>query len=184
MIIKQLTRQEKLTESRKLLKNILQRTKNIERRGLTSAFYAVNSFNELRKSLPKDISVLSDKELNNLYRDLKYINNLKTSYVKGAEEVANKFAPIKEKLSYLSKEKQNEFWKMYGKLYERTATFEHFKYELFETNIDYIYDGEDVDFAVANIIEKYDETLKELGSKGDDENVRILFTSKLKDLRK
>ena len=98
MIIKQLTRQEKLTESRKLLKNILQRTKNIERRGLTSAFYAVNSFNELRKSLPKDISVLSDKELNNLYRDLKYINNLKTSYVKGAEEVANRFAPIKEKL--------------------------------------------------------------------------------------
>ena len=73
---------------------------------------------------------------------------------------------------------------MYGKLYERSATFEHFKYELFETKVDYIYDGEDLDSAVANIIEGYYETLKELGSKGDDENVRVLFISKLKDLRK
>lgn len=151
----------------------------------SSPQYAVNDFKEIVKSMPSKLSDASDKELRNLYRDLRYINSLKSSTVKGAKEVQEKFKPIADKLEALSENTRDKFWTVYGKLYEATGgRLEQFKYELFETNIDYIYGGGETDTLEYSIISLYDETLKELGSNATDEQIKVLFTSKLKTLFK
>ena len=185
MLASQLTPKEMRKESRRLIKNLSRRIERIEGLGSSAPQYAVSAYRELEKRIPKKITQLSDKELKTLYRDLRYINSLKSSTVKGALQSQAKFEPIKDKLEALSPETRKKFWSIYGKLYERTSgTLENFKYEIFETNIDYIYGGQDVDKAVEDIIAEYDKTLKELGGDVTDEEIKILFTSKLQTLRK
>lgn len=172
-------------ESRRLLTNIRKRIDRIEGLGSSAPQYAVNRFREIEKDVPKKLSDLSDEKLRTLYRDLRYINNLKSASVKGAKEVQQKFEPIKNNLTALSPETRKKFWEIYGKVYEITSgTMENFKYEIFETNIDYIYSGQDIDKAVSEIINEYNKSLKELGGNATDENVKLLFTSKLQTLRK
>lgn len=185
MLASQLTPQEMRKESRRLIKNLSRRIARIEGLGNTAPQYAVQKYREIEKNIPKRLTQLSQKELNTLYRDLRYINSLKSSTAKGAMQTQAKFEPIKDKLQVLSEDKRKKFWEIYGKLYERTSgTMEKFKYELFETNIDYIYSGQDTDSAVEEIIEEYDKTLKELGGFVTDEEIKVLFTSKLGSLFK
>lgn len=185
MLASKLSPKEMRQESRRLIKNISRRIKRIEGLGSSTPQYAVNAYRDLEKKIPNRLTQLSNKELNTLYRDLRYVNSLKSSTVKGALHTQSKFEPIKEKLEVLSPSTKKKFWEIYGKLYERTSgTMENFKYELFETNIDYIYGGQEADKAVADIIEEYDKTLKELGGNVTDEEIKVLFTSKLQSLRK
>lgn len=185
MLASKLTPQEMRKESRRLIKNLSRRIARIEGLGSSAPQYAVEHYRELEKRIPKRLTQLSQKELTTLYRDLRYISALKSSTVKGALQSQKTFEPIKAKLEVLSPEARKKFWEIYGKIYERTSgTMENFKYELFETNIDYIYGGQDVDTAVEEIINEYDRTLKEMGSYASDEEIKILFTSRLKGLRK
>lgn len=172
-------------ESRRLIKNLSRRIARIEGLGASAPQYAVTHYRELEKRIPSKLTQLSDKELQTLYRDLRYINSLKSSTVKGALQTQKTFEPIKENLETLSKDKQRAFWEIYGKVYERTSgTMENFKYVLFETNIDYILSGQDVDTAVEEIIDEYNKSLEEMGSYGTDEDFKLLFTSRLKNLFK
>ena len=61
---------------------------------------------------------------------------------------------------------------------------EHFKYEIFDTSIDYIFGGQESDQAVKDIIDEYDKTLKELGGNATNDDIKVLFTSKLNKLSK
>lgn len=185
MIASRLTVKEMRKESRRIIKNLSRRIERIERLGASAPQYAVEHYRKLEKRLPARLTQLSEKELTSLYRDLRYINALKSSTVKGALQTQKTFEPIKQKLEVLSPDSQRKFWEIYGKLYEITGnTMEGFKYELFETNIDYIYGGQDVDTAVQEIINEYDRTLKEMGSYASDEEIKILFTSRLKELHR
>lgn len=182
MLSSQLAPQEMRKESRRLIKNISRRISRIEGLGESTPLYAVNLYRDLEKTIPKRLTELSDKDLRTLYRDLRYINSLKSSTVKGALQAQQKFEPIKAKLSVLSKETQDKFWSIYGRLYEKTGgEMEKFKYELFETNIDYIYSGSSVDDAFEEIINEYNASLED---EDTDEEVRISFTNKLKNLRR
>lgn len=185
MLASQLSPQEMRQEIKRLIKNLSRRISNIEGLGSSAPQYAVNAYRELEKRIPNRLTQLSQKELTTLYRDLRYINSLKSSTVKGALFTQTKFEPIKAKLDALSPDTRKKFWEIYEKLYERTSgTMENFKYELFETNIDYIYGGQEVDKAVNDIIKEYDKSLKELGGYATDEEIKLLFTSKLKSLQK
>lgn len=172
-------------ESRRLIKNLSRRIARIEGLGSSAPQYAVNHYRELEKRIPSRLTKLSDKELQTLYRDLRYINSLKSSTVKGALQTQETFEPIKAKLETLSKDKQRAFWEIYGKLYETAGgTLENFKYVIYETNIDYVLSGKDVDTAVEEIINEYNKSLEEMGSYASDEEFNILFTSRLQGLRK
>lgn len=185
MLATQLSPKEIRQESRRLIKNLSRRIARIEGLGPSAPQYAVKEYRELEKRIPKRLTELSDKDLFNLHRDLRYINNLKTSTVKGALHTQEKFEPIKTKLEALSPETRDKFWEIYGKLFEiMGGTFENYKYELMETNIDYVYGGQDVDVAVSDIISEYNRTLEELGSFVTDEDIKLLFTSRLRSLLK
>jgi len=176
------TPDETKQEIRKLIRNIGRRVKNIEELGFIAPQYATQRFHELTDN-SKSLSDMTEKELNTLYRDLKYIDNLKSSTVKGAIDVGRNFEPIKQDLDTLSESTKKKFWEIYEKFYERTAgTAEAYKYIVFEQNIDEIFSGNtDVDDIVHKLIEAYDKSLMETG--GDDENaMRIRFSSNLEDI--
>ncbi len=186
MLATYITTEEMLEESRKLINSLKGRIANIEGLGESAPQYAVKHFRELEKRIPKKLTDLSDKELRTLYRDLRYINALKSSTVKGAKEIQKKFLPIEKQLNALSKTTRNKFWEAYGKIFESTGgVLEKFKYEILETNIDYIYGGDvDIDSIVNDIVSAYDKTLLELGYDPDDETIKLHFTDKLDKLRK
>lgn len=127
---------------------------------------------------------LSDKELRILYRDLEYLDRLKTARVEGAKFTEEVFTPIKDKLNALSKSTQDKFWEVYGKMYEETATMQNYKYDIFQTAIDYIYSGEDTEDLVQSMIEQYRETLEDLGGNATDAEIKLLYTQKLQSLFK
>ena len=179
-----LTDKELRKEIRRLDRNLSRRIANIEGLGSSAPQYAINRYREATKDV-KSLSALSNKQLVTLHRDLRYIDALKSSTVKGAKDVAIKFEPIREALEALSPNMRDKFWEIYGKLYERTGnTMEGFKYEIFATNVDYIYGGQEVDKAVFDIINAYDETREQLGGSARDEEIKLLFTQKLQTLRK
>lgn len=185
MLASNLTEKEMRQDVRRLIKNISRRVKRIESAGDTASQFSAIRFRELEKNLPRKLTDLSKQELKNLHRDLRYLQGLKTSYLKGASKAKSSFENIREHLGSLSKKSQDKFWEIYGKLYNQTSgLLEKFKYEIFETNIDYIFSGEEVDKAVFEIEDLFRETIKELGSAADEESISKLFLSKLSTLRK
>ena len=62
---------------------------------------------------------------------------------------------------------------------------EKFKYEIFNESIDEVFGAVDIDKIVQDIIDEFNETLKELGSEADTEQIRKkLFTNKLDKMYK
>lgn len=172
-------------ESRVLIRSLKSRIANVEGLGASAPQHAVNLFRELEKTIPKRLTSLSDKELRTLYRDLKYINALKSSTVQGAKRAQKTFEPIRTTLESLSKPTQDKFWSVYGRMFERLGgIFEDYKYEIMNADIDYILQGQDVDKTTADLIKTFDKTLMELGSSATDEKVRVLFAKKIKELQR
>lgn len=168
-----------------LIKSLKARIANVEKLGSSAPKHAVNLFRDLEKRIPKRLKTLSDKELRTLYRDLRYINALKSSTVRGAKKAQKTFEPIKSTLETLSKSSQDKFWEVYGRMFERLGgTLENYKYEIMNADIDYILQGQDVDQTTKELIKKFDETLEELGGSATDEKVKVLFARKIKELQK
>ena len=62
---------------------------------------------------------------------------------------------------------------------------EKFKYEIFNESIDEVFGATETDKIVQDIIDEYNETLKELGSEADTEQIRKkLFTNKIDKMYK
>ena len=139
-------------KTRRLIKNVSRRIERIEKYDKeTTPQYAVEKYRSL--NIPKRLSELSRKELENLYRDLSYIERLKSSTVRGAKEVQRKLEPIKNNLKTLSPEAKKKFWEIYGKQYEITSgTFEKYKYEVWGTILDMMYQGKTEETIIEDII--------------------------------
>ena len=146
---------------------------------------AVAKFDEYINNRKKITPKTERAELLSYYRQLRYIDSLKSSTVKGALATKNKFEPIRDRLNTLSKTQQEKFWEIYGKLYETNATMEKFKYEIFNESIDEVFGATETDKIVQDIIDEYNETLKDLGSEADTEQIRKkLFTNKIDKMYK
>lgn len=169
-------------KTRRLIKNISRRIERIEKYDKeTTPQYAVEKYRSL--NIPKRLSELSRKELENLYRDLSYIEKLKSSTVRGAKEVQRKLEPIKNNLKTLSPEAKKKFWEIYGKQYEITSgTFEKYKYEVWGTILDMMYQGKTEEAIIEDIINAYDDTLEALEGEDDEDELSILLTDELKKL--
>lgn len=180
MYIGRLSTAEKRKEIRRLQKNLSRRIKNIEGLGASAPQYAVNKFREIEKNIPLKLTKLNASKIDDLYRDLKYVSSLKSSTVKGAKEVQEKFEPIHYKINALSEDKRKTFWEIYDKLYSAVgATLENFKYEVLEANVDLMYSGKDDEAIINDIIESYKKSYE--GGE-TDEDVRILFSEELQKL--
>ena len=187
MVSSELNSEQLVKEIRKINKNLSRRLNRIEKRGLEVSAFAINQYKELKEKMPKgkELRKLDKNELQSYYRDIKYINSLKTSTVKGALNTKNRFEPVQEKLNALSQDKRDKFWEIYGKLYSYNPYLEKFKYEIFDESIDEVYAGEEPDKYVLELINEYDAIVKGLGSKVTDNKIKKkLFTNRIDKMYK
>ena len=87
MRLSNISRVQKEQEIKRLDKNIGKRIKNISNLGAKYPFVAVTKYNELKQNMDKKLSSYNDKEIDSIYRQLKYIDTLKSSKVKGAKDI-------------------------------------------------------------------------------------------------
>ena len=173
---------------RRIEKNLKQRVAHIEAHEDLPQFGA-ESFRKFedrlhRKLDGRPLSSLTEEELRTLHRDIRYINDLKSTSIRGAEIARDKYIPVKEKLDVLSPEIKSKFWEIYGKLVDENRLLEQFKYDIMGADISMIYGGTQADEIVETIRELYDTTLEELGRNATDEDIKVLFTSKLESFLK
>lgn len=169
--------------------NLSKRIKRINSGNYTrSALSASKQYAEyMKKYGGQSYDEATDKELLSRYRQLTYIDKLKTSTVKGAEQAQKRFVPIENMLSQVSQTKQDEFWEVYEKLFERMGSvIEQYKYEVFDYIADSLYiESGDPEDAVRAIEYMYDETLHEVEDYDfftKNRKTPKLFISKLKGI--
>lgn len=143
---------------------------------------AISQMKELEKKMRVNSVVKQDtKELLSTYRQLKYIRDLKSSTPSGAIRISETFQPIRERLSRYSKDKQNEFWTIYGDLYKHYSGFEKYKYEIIEY-VDELFGTEYSDDILDEIRTLYDTILEQSGGQKSEQYVDIRFTNELQNL--
>ena len=163
MLPKRYTRADLEKEVKRLYKNVSRRIEKV--RALENApTYAVKDFDEATKNYTGRTSKMSMQELLNLERDLEYIDNLKTSSVKGALKAKETFKPIADKLEKFSKDTQYQFWALYGKFMETLNIMDKYKYDVMDIVMDYTTAGVSVDEAMKEMQKKFDN-LKGLGNR-------------------
>lgn len=169
--MKNITRAELRKEFRSLNSKLKRRLNNIRELGGNLADQtAVRKYNDLIMDgvLPRDISDLSDKELRKLVSQLRYINSLKTSTVKGAVKTKSQWQEaVKDKLDFENNEElQDKFYDALSRATEQPHQ-EQFKYQIAGVIADILVEKPDID--VERIMSELDEafmnaTLKSKGS--------------------
>ena len=153
-----------------LKRNIERRFFNIEKRGLYSPSLEKYKYQVGRKDYEYDENLLKNKkrfydasvkgknvtQLQTIYNRLKYINDLKTSTLKGAKKFQEKVEPLLNKVfkhDYYEKGEddkkiyRNKVFELYGKFVDEKFLLEKFRYEI----LDYIEEN----------IEKSEEELRD-----------------------
>lgn len=173
------TRADLEKEVKRLYRNVSRRIEKV--RALENApTYAVKDFDEATKNYTGRTSKMSMQELLNLERDLEYIDNLKTSSVKGALKAKETFKPIADKLEKFSKDAQYQFWALYGKFMETLNVMDKYKYDVMDIVMDYTTAGVSVDEAVKEMQKKFDDIIEERG--GFDSYASKMYFQSLKKL--
>lgn len=173
------TRADLEKEVKRLYRNVSRRIEKV--RALENApTYAVKDFDEATKNYTGRTSKMSMQELLNLERDLEYIDNLKTSSVKGALKAKETFKPIADKLEKFSKDTQYQFWALYGKFMETLNVMDKYKYDVMDVVMDYTTAGVSVDEAVKEMQKKFDTIIEERG--GFDSYASKMYFQSLKKL--
>lgn len=154
------TREEYIKEIRRLERNLKQRAKKIERRGNLASQNLPNKLRELRNKYPDILTTMSKAEARSYYRELRNLDTMKSSTVKGATDVRQSFGYVEDKLSNFTDEQKEKLFQLYGKVYENFIIYaQEFKYEILETAADIVdqYSGGDVDRLTEEIINELED---------------------------
>lgn len=189
----ELTNAEMRKEIRRINKNLERRIANIEKITGNASLTAVKQYRELKPELA-NIGNLDRKELTTLYRDIRYINTLKSSTVKGATSISAKAQELAEKLQLggdyqtirevfgsTSKTVVDILTEAYSKFADLTSQriADQFKYEIWGTAVDYAYMGQTAEDIAIRLNELYETLVEGEGYGESDEIIKRLFTSKL-----
>lgn len=179
MLPQRYTRADLEKEVKRLYKNVSRRIEKV--RALEDVpTYAVKDFDEATKNFSGKTKGMTMKDLLDLERDLEYINDLKTSRVKGALKAKETFKPIADKLDTFSKSTKDKFWELYGKFMETVNIMDKYKYNVMDVVMDYTTAGISVDEAVKEMQKKFDTIIEERG--GFDNNASKMYFQSLKEL--
>lgn len=184
-----LNRADTIKEIRRINRNLSTRIERI-RGSENLPQFAVEGYDKFRKRVDNmksklaDGEKLTDNQLTTLLRDIRYINDLKSSRVLSAKYVAEVYTPIKTKLEALSPEQAKRAWKIYEKVQGEAALLDRFKYEIVATATDYIYGGQQDDDIIQDVINEFDKVYEKFTGEIDNAEARVLFTQYLDSLRK
>lgn len=151
---------------------------------------AYNRFEQFKKDFKyNQFSKYSDEMVKTIFRDLKYIESLKTSTLEGAREATKTYGDTKRFLDSLSEEKQKQFWDIYNRAYKNLSPtlIERFKYDVFGVVTNEMLLGQDVEEIFEKIVEAFDRAY-ELGESEEEqgelfaENLELLFSDSFEDI--
>lgn len=151
--------------------------------------FGAESFLKFEKRLKstlgkRKLSEIDDDMLRTIYRDTAYLyENIKSTHLSGAIEAKEKWLPIKEKMSVLSKSKQDQIQELYNKYVSNFALIDRFRYEILETNVSFIYDVIDIEQALQELDDALRNVLKG-GVQITDAEFNIRFPAELEKIRK
>lgn len=132
--------------------------------------YALKQFENIDKKY-KNLDELSEAQLRNLFRDIKYTSSLKSAHEENILDVANKLA-FKDELNYLSPKSKDKFWDLHKRLVSEHMLESKFKYESFSETLDLMFQGADIDSIFELYATSFDEfyelkQLEELEMRGE-----------------
>lgn len=187
---------QEIYKLRRDLREDLREVKEFSKAEVILPTYAVDHFKKAEKSMrEKSVRSMDRKELESVYRQLHYIRGLKSSTVQGGldaiatlESAKNRVAEIKDEnlkymLSKLDRTELDQFWKIYGKVFEGGDLAEQFKYEIWNTIIDYMEGGRfDEGTFAKKISDLYESVQIDANTGGFADDAEILFTQALREL--
>lgn len=188
---------QEIYKLRRDLREDLREVKEFSKTEVVLPTYAIDNFKKAEKSMrEKSVRSMDRKELESVYRQLSYVRNLKSSTVQGGldtiatlESAKNRVAELKDvdlkhMLSELDSTALDQFWKIYGKAFEKSRDLqERFKYELWNTIIDYMESGNiDEGVFATKISNLYKSTQIDANTGGFADDAEILFTQGLREL--
>lgn len=184
------SRDELLKESRLLYQQLNREFRLIEKEKTPVLKDAYNRFHQFKKDFKyADFSKYSDKMVKDLYRDLKYIQGLKSSTLEGAKESVETFGDTKKFLESLSQEKQKQFWDIYNRAYKNLSPtlIERFKYDVFGVVSNEMLLGQNIDDIFEKIQEAFDNAYEEGYTEVEQgelfaENLELLFSDSFENL--
>lgn len=156
------SRDELLKESRLLYKKLNAQMKEISKSKEPLLLDAYNRFKDFKKDFKyNDFSKYTENLVRDIHRDLNYIDSLKSSSLEGAEESYKTFGKTKEFLESLSKDKQNEFWETFEKIYKTTVPQKiyQYRYEVFDVVRNEMLLGQEPSDILHNLEKIIDDTL-------------------------
>lgn len=180
---------ETLAEIRRLLTNVGRRLENIE--GMGNPSPAIETFLDIQnKFLGEELGEISisrlrsalremdEKTATSLLRNLKYVDRLKTSTVRGAKSYNDRIRPVLERYERWDEATKAKFREIYRKTFMESGYYlEKFKYDIFELAANAI-EFEDPDKLPIAVQETLIALLKE---GGDTDVSEREFSSKLSE---
>lgn len=175
-----LSREELISESKRIYKNLSARISRLrELEGVPS--YAIERFREIQEKYPSKYSEMSDKTLREMYRDLRYVDNLKSSRVEGAKSSAKTFEPIKDIIGELDESSQKKIWDLIGRITSDDILADKIKYQALYAAVDLFTGYVPSDEIIARLKDAYFRA-----SKSDrnitEEDFIVRFTENIDDI--
>lgn len=122
------------------------------------------------------------QELEDMYRDAKYLNRLKGTQNEQLAKVGEKIVEMNDRLN---DKQSSRLWEAYEKLVESNGLLEKFKYEILEVADKMVQKGHTSDYIVSKLENMYRTANEEERTEKDVLGVEISFTNKLDEfLRK
>lgn len=154
-------------ENRRLMRNLKRRFQTIEKRYGQS--FATYKFRELKLNF--SVKGLTEEQLEQQQKDLKYISSLKSSYYKGVGSY-NQFNDILNRLP--GEDAKQKFFELYDKLVNEKEILYKYKYNVFE-EISTLLNENETDENIRNRILELSEEWEIEDSRPTDTSTYIRF---------
>lgn len=174
-------RKEIIRERRKLVRDV----RDIEGYSKSASQFLPQRWKEMERERGKrPFSEMSKSELRKYYRDIKYLQSLKSTNLQGALEVHEQAKDLASKLPEMTEQQKDTFFNIYGKLYEHSQSLlKDYKYEIFSLiDVSNKFGESGADFALITLLDAFD-SLMERGKDIYDEEFKDEFVSLIEMLR-
>lgn len=135
-------------KNQQLLKNIKRRFQRIQKKYGSSRAIEVLKKQHVKMTTRN----LSRKELEKQYKQLSYINALKTSTIKGVKSYEKYYKPL-EQIFIEEPKMRDRFFEIYGKIIEENAWLQNYKYEIWEHITEQMNNNVSKDDIIKNILD-------------------------------
>ena len=117
MLANQSKGEQLLKETEELYSKLEKQIQDIEESGKYLHKDARSHFRDLQQKYPEDITTLNEKDLRSLNRELRQIDELKSSTLAGAEQAYEMYGDIEEMIESFGPRIKEKFWEAYDRIY-------------------------------------------------------------------